>query len=555
MKTRFKKINPPIILFLFILSLSIFLRFFNLNWGEPYFFHPDERNIASSISELKFPEEMNPHFFAYGTAPIYTAYFIGIAGNYIANIIEPIPDLLSVRFEQAILILRVISALLSIFIIYLIFDLIKKSLGEKYAVLAASLAGLNVGLIQYSHFGTFEIWLSAFSLLICKFCFDYLNSRNKIWLIYMAIVFGVLLSIKVSSIIILPIITTTIVVNKFKTRKDFKKVSNYINAVALLLITILISISIFTIFFPFAFIDFKSFFESMNYESSVALGTMKVFYTGGFENTVPIIYQLLYVYPYIFNPINFLLFIFLLPFVVKRLFKEKENLLILSIVFFLAIFLSQAFFYVKWIRYYIPTIPFLLIVMIFGIKSFAESFKKEKRYLIFSTLFVVLIISALIFSLSYFKTVLFDKDTRIVASEFAEKNLSSNSKIISEVYDLGIITFNNNFPNITLFDFYALDDGFQKKTKKDELEELIFKSDYLILPSQRLIRNRIINKEYFSEGYKFYKDLDSKFNLIYKTPCDIFCKILYLGDPIYATEETADIFDRPTIYIYEITKE
>ena len=92
----------------------------------------------------------------------------------------------------------------------------------------------------------------------------------------------------------------------------------------------------------------------------------------------------------------------------------------------------------------------------------------------------------------------------------------------------------------------------EKENKKVELSTLIETSEYLIIPSQRILRNRIINKNEFPNGYRFYKDLDEKFELVYKTPCDIFCKILYLGDPIFAVEETANVFDRPTIQIYKI---
>lgn len=193
--------------------------------------------------------------------------------------------------------------------------------------------------------------------------------------------------------------------------------------------------------------------------------------------------------------------------------------------------------------------------MVFGVRSFSGIFPKEKRIFVFNILFALLILFSLVFSLSYFKTVLFDKDTRVAASEFAEKNFSRDSKILSEVYDLGIVPFNDNFSTITLFDFYALEDGMQRNHKKEELNNLVAEYDYFILPSQRIIRNRIKNSQYFPEGYTFYKDLDNKFKLIYKTPCDLYCKILYLGDPIYSVEETANVFDRPTIYIYEITKE
>jgi hypothetical protein len=43
------------------------------------------------------------------------------------------------------------------------------------------------------------------------------------------------------------------------------------------------------------------------------------------------------------------------------------------------------------------------------------------------------------------------------------------------------------------------------------------------------------------------------FHKIYETPCDIFCRITYLNDPIYSFEETANVFDRPTVFIFKKT--
>src|SRR5258708_37086924 len=75
------KKNKAAILVTILTAFAGFLHFYNLNWGAPWYFHPDERNIASSISQLQFPNQMNPHFFAYGSLPIYTIYFTGVLVN------------------------------------------------------------------------------------------------------------------------------------------------------------------------------------------------------------------------------------------------------------------------------------------------------------------------------------------------------------------------------------------------------------------------------------------------------------------------------------------
>lgn len=554
MKKILNKKNSFFFIFTAIISIAIFFRFFNLNWGAPYFFHPDERNIASSISKIKFPDQMNPEFFAYGSLPIYSTYFMGVGQNIVSNFFTPIPDLLSVNFEQSIILLRITSSVFSTIIIFLIFNLLYKAIGLKYAFLGASLAGFNVGLIQYSHFGTFEIWLSFLLLIFLNFLYKYLNYKKNIYLLLSGIILGLLISVKISSIIAIPIIFIAIFWNRFTSKKTFGVMKNYAISLLFGVSILLVSLLIVILTSPYFFIDFRSFIGSINYESGVALGTIKVFYTSGFTDTIPIIYQLFHVYPFILNPINLILILLLLPFIVINIFRTGNKLLILSIFMVLLIFLSQSFFYVKWIRYYIPTIPFLIIILTYGIKILTEKIKVSNQKIFFYVTSTILLFTAFIFSFSYFKVVLYDNDTRLAAASFAEKNIPRDAKIITEVYDMGIIPFNKNFSNITLFNFYELDDEFNKEIRIEELNELIKMSDYLILPSQRLMRNRILYKNHFPEGYKFYSNLENGYDLIYQTPCDIFCKIVYLRNPIYFQEETSNVFDRPSIMIFKINK-
>ncbi len=536
--------------FLILVSVSIFFRFYNLNWGAPYYFHPDERNVASAVTRLHFTDNMNPEFFAYGSLPIYTTYFTGVLQNSFLKIVNTEIDEYSVEFDQAIIILRLVSAILSVSIIILLFSLLYKRLGLIYAILGSLLAGLNVGLIQYAHFGTFEIWLTFLGAL--KLLLRYLEKPDRITMLFIGIVLGLLLSVKISSAIIIPMVGLVILLNEFKKKNSFKKPIHYFNTFILAGIFTVVSISTILITSPFYIFDLESFKNSMGYESAVALGTLEVFYTGGFTNSIPILYQLLFVYPFILNPLNLIAIILLLPFVIIRAISQKDNLLILALIFFLIIFLSQAFFYVKWIRYYIPSIPFIIIILCFGIKIFTDSFDKRFQRYIIGIISFILLSTSLIFSFSYFKTVIYDKDTRIEASEFSRKNIPTESIIVSENYDLGIVPFNIYFSNITLFDFYSLDNEWATDIEKDSLENIMKESEYLILPSQRVVKNRIVNKSKFPNGFIFYKNLNENYELIYKTPCNFYCKILYLGDPIYHVEETANVFDRPTVFIYKI---
>ena len=60
---------------LWLIAVVVFaaaVRLIGLDFDDRHFFHPDERRIAFAVEELSFrPLQLNPHFFAYGSFPLY----------------------------------------------------------------------------------------------------------------------------------------------------------------------------------------------------------------------------------------------------------------------------------------------------------------------------------------------------------------------------------------------------------------------------------------------------------------------------------------------------
>lgn len=515
-----------------IILLGISLRFYNLNWGAPFYFHPDERNIAYSVTNLSFPNQMNPHFFAYGSLPIYLIYFTGIFWNIISGFSNNSLNLTQVPFENAIIISRLYSAFLSIILLFLVYRLGIILKNKTTGILALFLASTSVGLIQFAHFGTFEIWLSLFSSLLLFSLIKFIKTKKEVYFYISAIILGLLISIKISSFVLflLPILVL-LSINKFNIHKNLRH----------FFLLCFLAFIFYAITSPYTFIDPNAFKSSINYESKVALGTLPVFYTQGFYNTQPVIFQILKVFPFLLNPLLAIIFIPSLFYTLFLTIKNKNKSLLILNLFFIILFLSQVFFFVKWTRYMVSTLPFLYL----SIAIFLANINKFKK----SILLTITLIS-LIFSFSYFITVYIQPDSRILANIFASKNISTNAKILSEAYDLGILPFNSSFPNITLFNFYDSENTRQE----NKLSEILKNSDYIILPSQRILNSRLTSQKQFPKGYNFYnKLLNGKlgFTKIYQTNCDIFCKITYLNDPIFRFEETANIFDKPIVTIFK----
>lgn len=501
-----------------LLVVGGILRFYNLNWGNPFYFHPDERNIASSIMQLNFPTQMNPHFFAYGSFPIYLIYFTG----FIINLFSKSQDL----FIQAIIISRFYSALLSLLLIPSIYFLGKKLGDSRVGTIAAIFCTFSVGLIQFAHFGTFEMWLTFLGVWFFYFSLDLLKQTTLKTILAIGIIFGLLVAVKISSLPLVVIPAIAILINFFS-KKNSPKLLLYF-------LLPLVSLIIFAIISPYVFLDFNSFKESINYESSVALGILPVFYTGEFFNSIPILFQFGRIYPFLINPILTIIFIPSLIYLIFKGIKTKNPKYLILATCYLTLFLPQAFLFAKWTRYMVPTLPFMYLIIVIFLEK-----------LISKKVLSVIIFISIVFAGSYFSTVFLKQDTRIEASLWAKENISSSSSILSEVYDLGIVPFNSYFYNISLFNFYELD---------QEPNIILPESEYIILASQRILKTRLLNKEKFPMGNKLYENLLNGtlgYSKIYETPCDIFCKITYLGNPVFSFEETASVFDRPTVFIFK----
>ncbi len=533
-----------------LVCVGILLRAYNLSWGSPFFFHPDERNIASSVSGLKYPEQLNPHFFAYGTLPIYSIYFTGVASNLVRNFLHissAQPEV--VLFEDAIIVSRIFSLFLSIIILQLVYAVGKKVGGTKAATISLVFSLFSVGLIQYAHFGTFEIWLTFFTLLLMYVLMRYQETSKNVYIIFGSIILGFLFSIKISSLIYLPLCFFLVLyydVGKIikKKKRNFLLIEKLILKLALIL-----GIPFIVLFFtsPFYWFDNASFLNSMNYESGVALGKYVVFYTQSFAHSIPVLFQFLHIFPFLLNPFVAISVLIVSPFVIKNIWQDKNQKILLLMFFLLVSFFSQTFLFVKWTRYYIPTLPFIYIFLAKGL-DFLAIFKK-KRYSFYLT--CILIFFSIFYSFVYFKVVLIDTDTRLQALSWARKNIGSEAKILTEPYDLGITPFNPYFSAVKIFDFYQLDDT---KEKEKELKKELKLAQFIILPSQRIVQSRLMSPQLFPKSSQFYRKLfDDKRNFakIYETPCDILCNILYIGNPVYTYEQTVNVFDRPTVYIFK----
>src|SRR5215470_4701501 len=93
---------------LWLIAVVVFaalVRLVGLDFDAGHFFHPDERRIAFAVEELSFrPLQLNPHFFAYGSFPLYvTRAVTSVLGQFNENL---------AHYDSIILTGRAVSAVI-----------------------------------------------------------------------------------------------------------------------------------------------------------------------------------------------------------------------------------------------------------------------------------------------------------------------------------------------------------------------------------------------------------------------------------------------------------
>lgn len=482
-----------------ILFLSAFFtRFFGLNWGSGYFSHPDENNMATALSQLS-NNSLNPHFFAYGQFPLYLGYFSLKLVN--------IPN----NFQNSIYILRFYSAIFSLLFLYFAYLLSKKIFPHDLSsTIYLLLLIFSPGLIQIAHFGTTESLLSFIFIANLYFLLKIFDKPKFIYFILSAIFSGIALGSKVTAVFFVwPIILVGIY------KKEFLSTLFYILVTSFLLL----------VTSPYNFIDINDFLSSMQYETGVATGAIEVFYTRQFLNTTSYLFQFTHIFPYVVGLPTFIFAIFgflsLPPGRVKSS-PFNYNYLIIIIVPVLIYFLYFGQLFVKWTRFMSP------IFFIFPLFATLFISKLKSSYQLLVTSFCI--IPGLLFFHQYFLP-----NPRVTTVNWISQNIPPNSTILSESGNVADLNLRPDV-NVINFDFYTLDNSFESKIN---LDNLLSKSDYVLIPSRRVFKNQNIPLFLYSQQY--YQDIFSdRYQLVYKSK-----------NRSENAEETFTVFDFPTIRLYK----
>lgn len=522
-----------LLLIAFLILISAFFRFYNLNWDQGNFYHPDERNIANAVTKIRFFSRLDPQFFAYGGFSIYL--YTGAV-----NIISFITKDSSWISDWGLInvVARFFSALFSTLTIIPLYFLAKKIASTKTALIAVILYTFTVTSIQTSHYGVTESVITFIGVLICLFSIINFKKLNLANTIILGVISGIGIAAKISSVLflIMPFSSFILMINKNDLK--LRKIAFYF------LLFSIICFLVFTLFSPFTFINWSKFLESMNYESGVATGSLPVVYTLQFDNTLRYIFQIKNLFWQIGLAALFsvLGFIFLL----YKALKTKNKEILIFILFPLIYFLYVGAWHTKFLRYMVPIVPFLIILA--GI-LLAEI---RLKYKIFGKILIMIVILSSVFWSVAFFSIYTRPQTRIAASRWIYSNIPRGSKILGEQWDDGLPNpigqFNPSVYQITQLAMYDTDN----EEKINYLSSNLSNSDYIIFNSRRLYGTLIYLVDEYPITSRYYKLLFSgKLGYVKVAEFTSYPSILGLTINDDSSEETFQVYEHPKVLIFK----
>jgi hypothetical protein len=524
-----------LILFL-ILGIGSILRFHKLDWGQGYYFHPDEYHIAIAVSKIRFPFNLHPELFSYGSLTVYLIYFL--------------KSLFALN-SSTFLVGRFVSASFSSLSLVVFYLLTKEFVRKELALISTFLIAISPGIIQQAHFATPESALTFFMALSVLLWIKFIKHKRLKYYFLSAISMGFAGGVKITAAVYLPILFIVPFINlPLKKKLVYKALSS--------LIAVLLVAATFFLVFPYSILDFSAFRSSYIYETSVATGSLSVFYTRQFVNTLPLIFQAVHIYPVTLNILIFLFgtlgFITTLTLLVRRTKKSRASKISYFILLFAFVLytLPNLALYAKWTRFLSPTFAYFpLFAVIFFEKILSNSKASLKILNIFTTIALIVLITYSTLTMLMFFSIYQKDDVRISATNWVNAYITEGSTILTEQGNILEVPLKGNYNKIA-FDFYNLE---RQPVLQSKLPDLLESSDYFIVQSRRMFSNHIRLADQFPITSGFYTKLFSGelgFTQIAEfssyPQLDLGFWKIQNNDEL--SEETWTVFDHPVVRVF-----
>ncbi len=369
-----------------LLSLSLFLRLYGINWDQGGLYHPDERAILFRVTEIAFPihdlgslftadSVLNPGWFPYGSLPLYLLKLTG----YLAP-----PWLENPGLHQLAVMGRAISALFDVATVLLVYIVGRRLFGRWAGLLGASLVALSALHIQQSHFFITDIMLA--SLLMASFYFlaRAAEDGSRRAFLWAGLLFGLGLATKFSSAPFALVFVAAAALYVFRPAAEddsdgLGRRERVRQTVVSLVLAAGVTVVTYAIAQPYGLIDARTYWVDVGEQSEMVRRIRDFPFTRQYIDTTPYLYHVKQIAVWGMGlPAGILLWagvVFGAAMALVR--RDRKYILLCSWVLpYLAI---TGYFDVKFMRYMLPITPFMAL-MAGGMVSWGVGHLRERRW-------------------------------------------------------------------------------------------------------------------------------------------------------------------------------
>lgn len=560
------------LLLFFILLLGFLFRIYGMNWDQGYHLHPDERAIVLFTLPLSWPQtitdffspksSLNPHFFAYGSLPLYVLK--------IASTAMGIFNLSYTSYESIDLVGRALSALFDTFTIAVIYLVGKKIFSTRIGLFAAFIYAISVLPIQLSHFYAVDTMLTCFMLLTLFSLIKLYEKPNIINAVVTGIFFGLAMATKASAVAVSATILLTLALDflliflrqPHKPHIWFPHVPHIIKKLFIEGITLFITAGI--IFFicePYAFLDFSEFLNQNLQQYAMTKDAFTFPYTLQYIGKIPYFYELKNIFLWGEGPLlasfSFIGIGYLTYLALKKQKHDKWAKELVLVVFFWTYFAIVGRFAIGFMRYMLPVYPILSI-------SAALMFRRlrlliHKRNLISAIYSAICIIGLLIWPLSFI-TIYNHDNTRVQATNWILKNTKPGKTLAIEHWDDGLPLIGSEQYHMETLQLYN-PDTIEKWQMIDQqlnaADDIIIASNRLYVPLQKLTNCATLPPfRCYRQTATYYNDLFSgKLGFRKVAEFAVYPTIPFTNITIndQGADESFTVYDHPKVMIFQKT--
>jgi hypothetical protein len=422
-----KKNGYRVLVLVIILLIGGVARLWGISFGLPHTMCRPDEEILVRIAHSFGGGDLNPHYFIYPTLYMYLAfglYIIYCLVGLVSGHFTSVSDMQAVYcLDPSILFIinRCLSAFMGIVTIYVVYRIAKNWFEEKTALVAAFFLSLAFLHVRDSHFGITDITMTLF--VMCSFLFITKCRQNTGIKNY--VLAGIFAGLAASTKYVGIILLGPMVLVHFFNIQDERPVrwrniidKRTVSFCACMIIAFLAGT-------PFALLDYPAFLGGLMYD----VNHLK---EGGVECLVVLERGWLrhpkYTLPY---GLGWSLFWASLGGIAVAMKLDARKALVLCAFPLLYFIPAGRGLYVT-VRYMIPLIPFFCLAGAFFVVTVCDVLSRNKSPRLKNCIIVIaaaLVISPSLYSVVQFDNLISQKDNRLIATEWVNKNIPEGSSI------------------------------------------------------------------------------------------------------------------------------